>query len=344
MNNSQYLYGFVFSESRQDFTCKGLDDQDVYLKTNGNLSLVISDFKMIDFSSLPQKELLQYLKQHHDTIEKIMEKFCIIPFKFGTMIENSNQIIKIFKSSYDRIRKKFSLLQNMIELDLIAYFNNFNQALNEIKELDAVKQFKQEIQSSLNPDIYEAQIKLGAMVNSVLDEKRNFYRKIIYNRLSDLSSDILTNDITHHSMIASFAFLINKKDHQTFEKIIEDLDQYFKDRIDFKIVGPLPFYSFYTLTLHKGDFKELDLARRILNLPEKASLPEINKSYKEQSKVCHPDNDSNNKDLARRFEELNKSYQIIMEYMNGNGCSFLREDIEQCVRVKPVERKNAVIS
>ncbi|MBC8441232.1 MAG: GvpL/GvpF family gas vesicle protein [Deltaproteobacteria bacterium] len=344
MNKGQYLYGFVFSESRQNFTCKGLDDQDVYLKTNGNLSLAISDFKMIDFSALPQKELLQYLKQHHNTIGKIMEKFCIIPFKFGTMIEDPDQIIKIFKSSYDQIRKKFTILQNMIELDIIANFNNFSQVFNEIKELDAVKQFKQEIQSRPKPDIYEAQIKLGKMVNSLLDEKRNFYRKIMYNRLSDLSSDILTNEITQDSMIASLAFLIHKKDHQTFEKIIEDLDEYFEGKINFKIVGPFPFYSFYTLALHKGDFKELDFARRVLNLPEKASLSEINESYKEQSKICHPDNDSHNKDLARRFEALNKSYQIIMEYMNGNGCSFLREDIEQCVRVKPVERKNAVMS
>jgi len=343
MKNSQYLYGFVFSESRQNFTCKGLDDQDVYLKNNGNLSLAISDFKMVDFSALPQKELLQYLKQHHDTIGKIMEKFCIIPFKFGTMIEDPNQIIKIFKSSYDQIRKKFTILQDMIELDLIANFNNFSQVFNEIKELSSIKQFKQEIQSGPKPDIYEAQIKLGKMVNSLLDERRNFYRKIIYNRLSDLSADIVTNDITQDSMIASLAFLINKKDHQTFEKIIEDLDEYFEGKINFKIVGPFPFYSFYTLDLHKGDFKELDFARRTLNLPEKVSLSEINESYKELSKVCHPDNDSHNKDLARRFEELNKSYQIVMEYMNGNGCSFLREDIEQCVRVKPVERGNAVV-
>ncbi len=344
MKISQYLYGFVFSESKQNFTCKGLDDQDVYLKKNGSLHLVISDFKMVNFSALPQKELLQYLKQHHDTIGKIMEKFCIIPFKFGTMIENPNQIIKIFKSSYDQIRKKFSILHNMIELDVIACFNNFNQVFNEIKELDAIAQFKQEIQSRPKTDIYEAQIKLGAMVNSVLDEKRNSYRTIIYNRLSELSADTLINDITDHSMIASLAFLINKKDHETFEKIIEDLDGYFEGKIDFKIVGPLPFYSFYTLDLHKGDFKELDFARRILNLPEKASLPEINESYKEQSKVCHPDSDSNNKGLGRRFEALNKSYQIIMEYMNGNGNSFLREDVDNWIRVKPVERGNAVVA
>ncbi|WP_024336585.1 GvpL/GvpF family gas vesicle protein [Desulfotignum balticum] len=344
MNKGQYLYGFVFSESRQNFTCKGLDDQDVYLKTNGDLSLAVSDFKMIDFSTLPQKVLLQYLKQHHDTIGKIMEKFCIIPFKFGTMIEDPDQIIKIFKSSYDQIRKKFSMLQNMIELDVIASFNDFSQVFNEIEGLDAVKQFKQEIQSRPKPDVYEAQIKLGKMVNSLLDERRNYYKKIIYNRLSDSSADILTNEITQDSMIASLAFLINKKDHQTFEKIIEDLDRCFEGKINFKIVGPFPFYSFYTLDLHKRDFKALDFARRTLNLPEKASLSEINASYKEQSKVCHPDNDAQNKNLARRFEELNKSYQMVMEYMNGNGCSFSKEDVDNWIRVKPVERENAVVA
>jgi len=344
MNKRLYLYGFIFSESGQNFTCKGLDGQDVYFKNRGSLSLAISDFKMTDFSSLPREEFLQYLKQHHQAIEKIMAEYCIIPFKFGTMIENQDQIKKIFTNSYDRIRKKFTLLQDMMELDLMAGFKNFNQVFDEIRELPSIKQFKENVQPGPTPDFYEAQIKLGKMVNSVLDEKRNAFRKVILNRLSYLSADIITNDITQDSMIASLAFLIHKKDHLIFEKTVEDLDRHFEGKIDFRIVGPLPFYSFYTLVLQKGDFKDLDHARKTLNLPEKADLPQINKSYKELSKACHPDNDSHDKDLIRRFEELHKAYQTVMEYMSDNNCSFLKEDFEQWIRVRPVERTNMVMS
>ncbi|MBU1340504.1 MAG: GvpL/GvpF family gas vesicle protein [Proteobacteria bacterium] len=343
MNKRQYLYGFVFQESWQNFTCKGLDDQEVYFNNRGSLSLAMSDFKMTDFSALPQKELLLYLRQHHLAIETIMENFCIIPFKFGTMIESPDQIIKIFTSSYNQIRKKFALLRDMVELDVIVSFNHFDQVFNEIREIPSIKHFKQEMPSGSTQDLYNAQIKLGKMVNSLLDEKRNGIRKIIFDRMSDVSADILTNDITQDSMITSLAFLIKKKEHPVLERRIEDLDHYFNGTIDFKIVGPLPFYSFYTLILHKGNFKELDFARQTLNLPEKADLSEINESYKKLSKICHPDNDSHNKDLARRFEDLNKSYKIIMEYISDNRCSFLKEDVEQWIRVKAFERENAVM-
>jgi len=344
MNKGQYLYGFVFSEAGQDFICKGLDDQDVSLKNRGSLSLAISDFKTTDFSALPQKELLCYLQQHHHAIETIMERFCIIPFKFGTMIENPDQIKKIFTNSYDSIRKKFTLLQDMMELDVMASFNDLNQVFNEITQLDAIEQFKQKAASEPTSDLHKAQIELGQMVNTALDEKRSDYRKVIVDRLSTLSTDIRTNDITQESMVSSLAFMIHKKDQPIFEKTIEDLDQLFEGKIDFKIIGPLPFYSFYTLTLHKGDHKELDYARRILNLPEKADLSCINDAYKELCKTCHPDNDCLNKDLTHRFEELNKAYQIVMEYMNDNGCSFLKEDVEQWIQVKSIERENAVMS
>ncbi|MBU1344134.1 MAG: GvpL/GvpF family gas vesicle protein [Proteobacteria bacterium] len=343
MNKHQYLYGFVFSELGQNFTCKGLDDQDVYFKNRGSLSLAMSDFKMIDFSALPQKEMLHYLTQHHHAIETIMENLCIIPFKFGTMIKHPDQIIKIFTSSYDQIRKKFTVLKDMVEMDVMVFFNDFDQVFNEIKELPSIEQFKQELSPGSTQDLHDAQIKLGKMVNSVLDEKRNGIRKIIFDRLSDVSADILTNDITQDSMVTTLALLIKKKEYSVFEKRIEDLDRYFNGTIDFKIVGPLPFYSFYTLTLHKGNFKELDFARQTLNLPGKAVLAEINESYKKLSKACHPDNDSHNKDLARKFEDLNKSYQIIMEYISDNSCSFLKEDVEQWLRVKVFERENAVM-
>ncbi len=344
MNQGQYLYGFVFTESRENFTCRGLGNQDVHLKNRASLSLAVSDFTMTDFSALPQKELLLYLQQHHHAIETIMERFCIIPFKFGTMIENPDQIIKIFSNSYNPIRKKFTLLQDMMELDVMAGFNDLNQVFNEITQLDAIEQFKQKAASQPTSDLHKAQIELGQMVNAALDEKRSDYRKVIVDRLSTLSSDICTNDITQESMVASLAFMIHKKDHLVFEKTIEDLDQLFEGKIDFKIIGPLPFYSFYTLTLHKGDHKELDYARRILNLPEKADLSCINDAYKELCKTCHPDNDCLNKDLTHRFEELNKAYQIVMEYMNDNGCSFLKEDVEQWIQVKFIERENAVMS
>jgi len=75
-------------------------------------------------------------------------------------------------------------------------------------------------------------------------------------------------------------------------------------------------------------FKELKNAKKILGLPNKASLFEIREAYHELVQKYHPDKqiDGNKDDLNRKMKELNKAYEILMEYCNHYKFSFDRKD------------------
>lgn len=80
------------------------------------------------------------------------------------------------------------------------------------------------------------------------------------------------------------------------------------------------------------DYKKIDKARKILNLPEKASISSIKKAYYELTKRYHPDKCSKNNDPAfckEKMHEITESYKILIKYCENYPISFLNEDIKE---------------
>jgi len=84
-------------------------------------------------------------------------------------------------------------------------------------------------------------------------------------------------------------------------------------------------------------FAEIDKARRILELGEKATLDEIKKAYRRLSKKWHPDKcQEKDKELCHeKMKEINKAYKTIMKYVEGYRYSFQEEKV---VEDSPEER------
>jgi len=61
---------------------------------------------------------------------------------------------------------------------------------------------------------------------------------------------------------------------------------------------------------------EIEKARKILKLSEKASIADVKNSYKKLVKKYHPDKcrDEKKKFCEKKIKEINKAYETIMEY------------------------------
>jgi len=79
------------------------------------------------------------------------------------------------------------------------------------------------------------------------------------------------------------------------------------------------------------DFKTIDEARRVLGLPEEASLLEIKDSYRKLSLKYHPDRckDEEKRHCEEMFKKINRAYDLIMGYCAGYKYSFRKEDISE---------------
>ena len=116
-------------------------------------------------------------------------------------------------------------------------------------------------------------------------------------------------------MIVNIAFLVDKDKREDFDKKVEELDAKFNAKLNFRCIGPLPPYSFYTLEIKKLKFEEIDWAKRKFEISNDIiSKDEIKKAYKWQAFSAHPDKNPDNPCAEKEFNEVNKAYKIITDY------------------------------
>ena len=73
---------------------------------------------------------------------------------------------------------------------------------------------------------------------------------------------------------------------------------------------------------------EIDQARRLLGLGERASMVEIKAAYRHMCKECHPDVVKDKKTGTRKMKEINAAYRLLLEYCESYRFSFSREEVE----------------
>lgn len=114
-------------------------------------------------------------------------------------------------------------------------------------------------------------------------------------------------------MVANSAFLINRNKYKKFEQAIDQLDEEYKGLLKFKLVGPLPCYSFYTIEVKELNSEYVLKAKTELGLREETSESEIKKAYLEKAKSIHPDTNLE-KVNEENFNKINKAYHTLLDY------------------------------
>ena len=76
-------------------------------------------------------------------------------------------------------------------------------------------------------------------------------------------------------------------------------------------------------------FEELDEARKLIGIGQRASIKEIKSAFRSISLKYHPDTCKKKSDVCEKMmRKLNKAYKIILSYCDAYEYSFSREDFE----------------
>ena len=322
-----YIYGFIHTNEEETFNCAGIEGGEVYTQAYLDIAAVVSSSPSTQFDSLPKETLLLHLAAYQAVIESVMRRHHIIPMKFGTVATGKEEVNRILKRGYNRIKLGAMAMENKMELDVVAMWSDINSVLRKIGEEAEIKRLKAEAESKSSEQRMEAGINLGRMVKASLDERRKRGASGILKALGNKSENHFIHDVMDDSMIMNAAFLIDKDNKKGFESEIDDLDEKYQGELSFRIVGPLPPYSFCTFEVRKANFSEISAARKVLGLGEKSTALEIRETYWELSKKFHPDRHPGDADAQKRFENITKAYRLLSDYCEWEQCSFNEEDV-----------------
>ncbi|MDP3786598.1 MAG: GvpL/GvpF family gas vesicle protein, partial [Candidatus Omnitrophota bacterium] len=263
-----YIYGVLNSGKELFFGPHGITAcEEVYTISCQDISAVVSDSETVDYTRMRKDVLAMFLVRHQKAIEKIMSLgHTIIPMRLGTFAKDIEEIKHILACGHSIIKDIFNKISNMIEIDIAATWSDFNSALKEIGEDKEIKEFKEMLLVNPKAVTVDDQMKVGLLVKEALDKIREGYSKGIQTALKSVSQSLKVHELMDDKMVANIAFLINKAKHKNFDIKVEGLNIEFNEKLNFRCVGPLPPYSFYTLEIKTLKNEEVDWAKKRLGI------------------------------------------------------------------------------
>ena len=76
-----------------------------------------------------------------------------------------------------------------------------------------------------------------------------------------------------------------------------------------------------------ANFEEIDRARRLLGLGERATLKEIKRAYRQKAFQYHPDTRASSSSDEHMIRDLNWAYKVLLDYCANYSYSFTEEDV-----------------
>jgi hypothetical protein len=164
--------------------------------------------------------------------------------------------------------------------------------------------------------------------------------------LMDCADEVRVNPLLTDEMVMNAAFLVDRQGWQKLDDAVREQDRRYNGALNFRCIGPLPAYSFATLEAKQLTPQEVQRARQLLQLPERASLRQVKAAYHRLARKSHPDlnpedtsaqthpstssGQAPSTSSGHRFNEAHKAYQILVDYcmsqLDGNGSNGVADE------------------
>ncbi len=300
----KYLYGVIKQDKNHGLNFDGLTTVDYQ-----SLTAVVAEKEVKDYHKLPKEETVRELVGHQQMIEKIMSETSILPVKFGTFLKDGEEVTSVLEKGYFFLCNALRKIEDKIELDLVCFWNEAKAAQMAYQESKKVRNLQGKI-TKKGEITSEDKIALGKLVADYLSEKREKLRDQILKTLKKETVESCSHVLADVNMLLNQAFLVKKERQIAFDYALNQLDSKFAGLLNFRLVGPLPSYSFTTVVVDVLDKKEVEEAKKVLKVDGKVSRGEIKKAYNKLASTLHPDHGGN----PIEFELITKSYKLLKEF------------------------------
>ena len=226
-----YLYGVT----RPRDVPQRLEEQGVFLVSAEGRAAVVSEL-----DEGPVEATRRNLLAHADVVEQLHEEAVVLPARFGYILESRDQALELLD---------LSEVEELLE----RHANNCELTLSGKYEESVLA----EVGRGLQPlrDAYRAEpsvevgIALGEAVGDALAARRQRDKDLVLDDLTPHILDVVTSEPAGEFAAFDLALLAERGAVKSIEAQLEELAAQLSPPLHFKLVGPLPPYSFVRLAL-----------------------------------------------------------------------------------------------
>ena len=323
-----------------EFDVEGVSDDDrVFSVHSGDFCAVVRENSGVPLSKMDRETALKELIIHQRIVEGLMPHGPLLPVKFGTNLPAERDVLKLLEQVKGLASQTLSNYAGKVQMEISVLWDTANVFL-ALSQTMSVVEMKQKAEEGDQ----EARRQLGIHVKELMDEKRDVYTQEILPALRAVTGTMVVHPVMADEVVMNAALLLETKDESLLDDVLAGLDRQYNGAFTIRCMGPMPLYSFATLTAEKVDPVDIEKACQMLELPSSATLEGVKRAYRKKAQQIHPDmnamaSNESNQDMT----ELTSAYQLLMAFaksqlidsdqMEGERCHFDREAVENTLLI-----------
>jgi hypothetical protein len=226
-----YLYGIT----RPRELPERLREQKIFLVETDERAAVVSELE-----DGPVEATRRNLLAHADVVEQLHEEAVVLPARFGYILESQQDALELL--ALPEIEHLLELHAGTCELTLRGKYEE--SVLAEVG--GALQPLRDAYRAT--PSV-EAGIALGEAVGEALAVRRAYDRSLVLDGLRPLVLDVVESEPAGEFAAFDLALLVERGGVEAVEKQVEELSSRLSPPLHFRLVGPLPPYSFVRLAM-----------------------------------------------------------------------------------------------
>ncbi len=306
-----YLYGVIEGTGAPALGLPGMDGASpVRLVAEDGLGAIVSQYTGPAFQALSKEKLVRCLFDHQRVLEHVMQHGAVLPVKIGTLLESPGEVQGLLAQGHRQLHTALAFVRDKIELEVAATWE-INRVLQEVAAEEEVTRAKETI-AQKGQDTIGARLQLGQLVKGRLDRRRDGYRDRMMGLLKPLAVDAAANALISDAMVMNTAFLVQRDQQGDFDAGVRQLDQLFQGELAFRVIGPLPPYSFSTVEVERLSPEQLHQARQTLRLDDALSTSEVRRAYRRLAAQTQRDLTPGDPLAADQFRQLRRALRVLL--------------------------------
>ena len=335
----EYVYGVISSEEAMSFGPIGIGDRgdDVHTVPYRDLAAAVSDCLYVDYAAIKDRDkekVVRDLAAHQRVIEEVMDGCTVLPAKFGTMVKDESEVKAILRRGYFALKEALATVQDKVEVEVVATWD-LDSVMQEVSREKPIAKLRADIErkGSRLRSVAD-RIEVGKMVYESLARRRQRYQEDILGALASFAFELQKNVLLDDSFVMNVALLIDKDRQEEFDGKVREVDERLGGVLDFRVIGPLPAYSFSTIEVRPFTCEEIRAARGLLGIDgEEGSLAEAKAAYYRLAQEHHPDVKPGDREAEERFARIVGAYELLTSYCLGEAAArgvTARKKAERC--------------
>jgi hypothetical protein len=340
-----YVYGVATAGAlRAPLRAQGMPDgqSPVTAIAVGGASAIVGRHAGPAMSGLPRPELLHRLAIHQRVIEDALERGDVLPAQFGTILASEDEVRTLLTGWGDLVRASLARFSGLVEVEVAATWD-LQRVLGEVARDPEVMKAKSLAVQAPPEERLAQQVNVGKIVKEALDRRRALGHQMLLDAAGPLAERVQPNVLLSDELVFNVAFLVPRSAMAKFEAAIDRLDAELAGSYLLRIIGPLPPYTFGTVSIIRFDSERLAAGRALLGLAGEISEQAVLTSYRRLARQFHPDCQLAGTDAAQRFAALNAARSDLLAYARGRTCGDAADGSALMVTVGRSEQDGAAL-